>query len=268
MIPIQNKAGKPLSRDTIGSLNQKTTGALTKDTVKNLNLPKMGNPQGSTAPPSPRPSRQPAPNPRPVNPSPAPVQRLPDMTIPTLQHPLQKGQKTSLTQGQPLTKLQVCFGWNILDGRCDMDASAFLVTQTGKVPGDDWFVFYSQTVSPDGSVRFTNDASRRDREIIHVDFGRLDPAIQKIVFVLTINEAFQKNLNFSMIKDAYIRLLDGASGRELVSYKLEEYYPNVTSMTIGELYLHGGQWKFNPVGNGVHQDLAGQCAIYGVAISE
>ena len=31
-------------------------------------------------------------------------------------------------------------------------------------------------------------------------------------------------------------------------------------------YLHNGQWKFNPVGNGVHQDLAGQCRIYGVEI--
>ena len=39
------------------------------------------------------------------------------------------------------------------------------------------------------------------------------------------------------------------------------------SMTLGELYLHQGQWKFNPVGNGVHMDLAGQCALYGVTLA-
>ena len=38
-------------------------------------------------------------------------------------------------------------------------------------------------------------------------------------------------------------------------------------MTLGELYLHQGQWKFNPVGNGVHMDLAGQCALYGVTLA-
>ena len=43
--------------------------------------------------------------------------------------------------------------------------------------------------------------------------------------------------------------------------------PVVHGMTLGELYLHQGQWKFNPVGNGVHMDLAGQCALYGVTLA-
>ncbi len=98
-----------------------------------------------------------------------------------------------------------------------------------------------------------------------MDLGRLDPQVQKIVFVLTIDQAFSKNLHFGMLKDAYLRLLD-ERGQVLLSYQPEEYYPTVTSMTLGELYRHKGQWKFNPVGNGVHQDLAGQCAIYGVEL--
>ena len=69
-----------------------------------------------------------------------------------------------------------------------------------------------------------------------------------------------------MIKDAYIRILDPASNQELVSYKIDEYYANVTSMTIGELYMHNGAWKFNAVGNGVGKDLAGLCQQYGVQV--
>ena len=116
------------------------------------------------------------------------------------------------------------------------------------------------------SILHHNLAFTQNLGLTRVDFEKLDPTIQKIVFVLTINEAFEKNLNFSMIQDAYIQLFDGSTNQEIVSYYIEEYYPNVTSMTIGELYLHNGKWKFNPVGNGVHHDLAGQCAIYGVEI--
>ena len=45
---------------------------------------------------------------------------------------------------------------------------------------------------------------------------------------------------------------------------MDEYYSNVTSMMIGEIYLYHGTWKFNAVGNGVARDLAGLCELYGV----
>lgn len=292
MIEIPAKITQPLSKDTLASLNNKISEPISKETVLSLNTKQRNRTAGNTQripnqqassrpmPPSSVPgmnrgsqsgmnstnrTTQAAPPPQPViQPSPA----LPDMVVPNLTNPLRKGQKTTLDpQNRGLQSLKACFGWNIKDSRCDMDASAFLVTNTGKVPGDEWFVFYGQTVSPDSSVQFGEDPSRKDREVISVNFQRLNNSIQKIIFVLTINEAFENNLNFSMIKDAYIRILNGATNQELVSYKLDEYYSNVTSMTIGELYIHNGQWKFNPVGNGVHQDLAGQCAIYGVEIA-
>ena len=67
-----------------------------------------------------------------------------------------------------------------------------------------------------------------------------------------------------MLKDAYVRIIENSTNAELVSFKMSEYYSNVTSMTIGELYLHKGIWKFNAVGNGVARDLAGLCELYGV----
>ena len=74
------------------------------------------------------------------------------MALPPLPNPLGKGQKTALPV-QAGGKLRVCFGWNVSDQRCDVDASAFLVDARSQVPGDEWFVFYGQTQSPDGSVR-------------------------------------------------------------------------------------------------------------------
>lgn len=248
--------------------------AYTNQTVRTVNFragtktnsnPVQPKPQQSDYPPSPHPVQvQPVSAPQTVPSQPtAPAIKV--MTIPQLPNLLRKGQKAPLdAQNMGIRHVTLGFGWNVRDARCDLDASAFLVTDTGKVSGDDWFVFYGQDKSPDGSVAFSQ--GNADREIITVDFTRLDPHIRKIIFVLTINEAFQQKLNFSMICDPYVRIMDTQTGHVLLSYKMEDLYANVTSMTIGELYLHNGIWKFNPVGNGVQQDLAGQCAIYGVQI--
>ena len=63
-----------------------------------------------------------------------------------------------------------------------------------------------------------------------------------------------------------MRVLDPGTGRELVSFRPDASLKGITSMTMGEIYLKSGMWRFNPVGNGVKQDLAGQCGIYGVQI--
>ncbi len=183
--------------------------------------------------------------------------------IPVLQNKVQKGQKAMLSS-VPLHAVNACFGWNVTDGRCDVDVSAFLLGENGKVIGDTWFVFYGQTNSPDHSTKFIATSSK-DREEIQIDFTRLNSSVQKIVFVLTINDALKNRLHFGMLKDAYIRILD-PSGKELVSFMMTDYYSNVISMMIGELYQHKGAWKFNAIGNGVAKDLAGLCALYGVQV--
>ena len=249
--------------------NSQTVGAINYRAVRRKQeAPQVSQPAPASVPQqptrNPAPAFAAAPAPAPVQPA-APVQTIQKMAIPELSNLLRKGQKAPLEAG--IRGVTLGFGWNVRDSRCDIDASAFLVTGNGKVPGDDWFVFYGQDTSPDGSMVFAEDHTHTDREIITVDLTRLDSRIQKIVFVLTINEAFENHLNFSMIEDPYVRIMDTQTKRVLLSYRMEELYENVTSMTIGELYLHNGAWKFNPVGNGVHQDLAGQCAIYGVEIA-
>ena len=60
---------------------------------------------------------------------------------------LQKGQKVSLTKGNPgLTKVVVGLGWDTnrydTGGDFDLDAAAFLLTDTGKVSRQEDFVFF------------------------------------------------------------------------------------------------------------------------------
>lgn len=185
--------------------------------------------------------------------------------IPALKRTVRKGQKFPL-QLNGSAAVQACFGWHVSDARCDVDVSAFLLGEDGRVLGDDWFVFYGQPASPDRSVRWRL-SDGQDREIIEIDLDKIDAGVARVVFVLTINEALTQKLNFGMLRDTYVRILQRYDGAELVSFQMEEYYDNVISMMIGELYRHQGAWKFYAVGNGMARDLAGICQFYGVEVS-
>ena len=185
---------------------------------------------------------------------------------------LKKGQKTSLSKMNPnLDNIEVGLGWDIKNQACDLDASAFMLGANGKVVGDDWFVFYGQPSSPDGSIVHRGDskdgAGYGDDETISIRLSQMNPAVQKVVFVVTINEALTLGLNFSMVANAYVRIVDKSTNKELCKFNLTDYYSNVTSMVVGEIYKHNGEFKLNPVGDGVARDLAGLCEMYGVNVA-
>lgn len=258
MILPPEKITLPLQRNTIASgLNQKVSAPLSRTTLKTINCEsgqQLRNRETAGSAYTERPSF-PA--------TAAPAQQNSASIMPQFSAPVKKGQKVLLDRkNSGINRVDLCFGWKILDARCDVDVSAFLVCENGFVPNEDWFVFYGQNKSPDGSVRLKCG----ERSIIQVDLSCVTQDIKRIVFVVSIHEAFEKGLNFSMLRNVWVQVNDVFAGKELVSYQLEEYYSNVTSITICELYKHNGQWKFNPVGNGVNRDLAGQCAMYGVEI--
>lgn len=263
MVNIPERTERPLTKDTVLSINQRRIqGALNRQSVGNLNNNRN---RTATQQRDNTPNNQVRAGYSPVSPAPQQAQRRPaEMPIPRLQNKAQKGQKVQLASFGTLRTVRASMGWNVLNSSCDVDVSAFLL-KDGKVLGDAWFVFYGQEKSPDGSTVFSAN-SAPDRESISIDFTKLNPSVDRIVFILTINEATEKRLNFSMIKDAYIRIIDTLSNQELISFRIDEYYPNVISMTIGEIYLHNGMWKFNAVGNGVGKDLAGLCRQYGVQV--
>ncbi|MGN0606920.1 MAG: TerD family protein [Oscillospiraceae bacterium] len=186
---------------------------------------------------------------------------------------LKKGQKTSLSKINPaLNNIRVGLGWDVGSNTSyDLDSEIFLLGANEKVIGDDWFVFYGQLTSPDGAVVHHGDnktgIGEGDDEIIDINLSQLNPQVEKIVFVVTINEAKENGYNFGQIKNAYIRIIDNSNGKELVRFDLSEYYKEVVSMVIGELYLKGGEWRFNPVGMGTGDDLEGLCIRYGVNVA-
>ena len=120
---------------------------------------------------------------------------------------LQKGQKVSLTKGNPgLTKVVVGLGWDVnqfdTGGDFDLDAAAFLVTDAGKVSRAEDFVFYGNLTHPSGSVQHMGDnltgAGDGDDEQIRVDLSSVPANISKVVFTVTIYEAEARRQNFGL----------------------------------------------------------------------
>lgn len=187
---------------------------------------------------------------------------------------LKKGQKVDLTKSNPgLKKITVGLGWDVnrYDGpEFDLDASAFLLEGSGRVGNDNDFVFYSNARHPSDSVIYGGDnrtgAGEGDDEQISVDLGLVPANIERIAFTVTIYDAAERRQNFGQVSNAYVRIVDDATGQELVRYDLEEDFSIETAVVVGELYRHSGEWKFNAVGSGFQGGLEALCLNYGVNV--
>ncbi len=188
---------------------------------------------------------------------------------------LAKGQKVSLSKERPgVQKFMVGLGWdaNAFDGAdFDLDASAFMVGANGKCPTDKEFIFYGNPKHPSGSVETMGDnrtgAGDGDDEQIMVDLSKVPENVEKIAFTCTINEAEARGQNFGQVSNAYIHIMDQATGEEVIRYDLSEDFSIETAIVVGELYKHGGEWKFNAIGNGFQGGLAALCAYFGIEVA-
>ena len=189
---------------------------------------------------------------------------------------LSKGQKVDLTKGNPgLKNIMVGLGWdvNAFDSGADfdLDAAAFMVGENGKCPTEKEFVFYGNLEHPSGSVQHQGDnltgAGDGDDEQILVDLGKIPANVARIAFTVTIYEAETRRQNFGQVSNAFIRIVDEASGQELIRYDLGEDFSIETAVVVGELYRHNGEWKFNAIGSGFQGGLAALCGHYGIEVA-
>lgn len=188
---------------------------------------------------------------------------------------LQKGQKVSLTKGNPgLTKVVVGLGWDVnaydTGADFDLDAAAFMLTDSGKVTGSGDFIFFGNLTHASGSVTHLGDnltgVGDGDDEQIKIDLSKIPANITRIAFTVTIYEAESRRQNFGQVNNAFVRIYDENTGEELVRYDLGEDFSIETAAVFGELYRNNDEWKFNAIGSGYQGGLAALCANYGVEV--
>lgn len=188
---------------------------------------------------------------------------------------LSKGGNISLTKADAgLKVVMVGLGWDprVTDGaEFDLDASVFMVGETGKVISDANFIFYGQKKSACGAVEHLGDnrtgQGEGDDEQVKIDLSKIPADIRKLVFAVTIHEAEQRKQNFGMVSNSYMRVSNDSSNIELARFDLSEDYSIETAMIFGELYLHGTEWKFKAVGQGFAGGLHALATAHGVNLS-
>ncbi|MEY9845074.1 TerD family protein [Streptacidiphilus sp. MAP5-3] len=187
---------------------------------------------------------------------------------------LSKGGNVSLTKEAPgLTAVLVALGWDVrttTGADFDLDASALLLSSSGKVASDKDFVFYNNLKSQDGSVEHTGDnltgEGEGDDEIVKVNLTAVPANIEKIVFPVSIYDAENRQQNFGQVRNAYIRVVNQNGGGEIARYDLSEDASTETAMVFGELYRSGAEWKFRAIGQGYASGLRGIAQDYGVNV--
>lgn len=188
---------------------------------------------------------------------------------------LQKGQKVSITKGNPgLTNVVVGLGWDVnqfdTGGDFDLDTAAFLLADSGKVSKPEDFVFFGNLKHPSGCAEHMGDnltgAGDGDDEQIKINLSLVPENITKIAFAVTIYEAEARRQNFGQVNNAFIRIYNEANGEELLRYDLGEDFSIETAAVFGELYKNNGEWKFNAIGSGYQGGLAALCTNYGVEV--
>ena len=183
---------------------------------------------------------------------------------------LVKGQKVNLqkSDGGTLKRVVVGLGWDEAQPQksgglfgslfgstktqnIDCDASAFLCVG-GKVISSSDIVYFGNRKDNSGAVQHMGDnltgAGDGDDEQIIVDLQRVPQNYDKIIFVVNIYQARERNQQFGMIQNAFIRIVDADNNQELYRYNLSENYNGMTAMIFGEIYRHNGQWKFSAIG--------------------
>jgi tellurium resistance protein TerD len=177
---------------------------------------------------------------------------------------LSKGGNVSLTKAAPgLTAVAVGLGWDVRSTTgvdFDLDASALGLAENHKILSDEYFVFFNNLKSPDGSIEHTGDnltgEGEGDDEVINVDLANVPAQVTSIVFPVSIYDGDSRGQSFGQVRNAFNRVVNAAD--------LSEDASTETAMVFGELYRNGPEWKFRAIGQGYASGLAGIARDFGV----
>jgi len=169
---------------------------------------------------------------------------------------MQAGQNTALAGG-PIT---ISIALDNPVSALELDVSAFMLTESGKVTGDAGMVFYGQPQSSDGSVSVDAAAKR-----FSIDLGRVPANITRIAFTLTIDQGLKRGQRFNMLNGATLSV---AGSGEPLRFAPDVKQMSETALILGEVYQRNGQWKFRAVGQGFNGGLGPLARHFGVDISD
>lgn len=181
---------------------------------------------------------------------------------------LKKGSTINLSKEvEGLSNILLGLGWDVATSskkglfsftkstpNIDCDASAFMLNADGKLPNSKSIVYFGNLMSNCKSIIHTGDnltgEGEGDDEQLLVYLDKVPSNINEIILTVNIYSAQSRQQHFGMIENAFIRIVDKDTNKELAKFNLTEDYSGKTAMIFGSLKRVNSQWEFKAIGEG------------------
>ncbi|GHF34372.1 hypothetical protein GCM10010218_14410 [Streptomyces mashuensis] len=161
--------------------------------------------------------------------------------------------------------------WTPGPGVPDVDASALLLGDDGRVRSDEDFVFYNQPRHPSGLVRHLRKKRLVEgaTDSLEADLTALEAAVARVVLAASADGGA-----FGQVKDLCLLVYDArdevgaADSVPIARFDVRPETGDETAMLCGELYRRGDGWKFRALGQGYASGLLGLATEFGITVEE
>ena len=169
---------------------------------------------------------------------------------------LSKGGNINLAkEANGVTEFSIGLGWDVAAQagiEFDLDVAAIPLNAQGKADDpDEGLIFYNHPNWKD-AIKHSGDnrtgAGAGDDETIVVDTTKVPASVEKIIVVVNIHDAKNRQQNFGMVNNAYCNLYAKGNTTPLAKFDLTEDASMSRCIVFCQLYRHNGDWKFKALG--------------------
>ncbi|MDJ0286498.1 MULTISPECIES: TerD family protein [Bacillus] len=168
---------------------------------------------------------------------------------------LQMGANTVLNS--PKGQLSISYE---VSSAIDISLTAFLLTDSNLVQGDNGIIFYNQPESATGVATLlpAEISDQLKRHQLNFDMSKVPVGITKMAITLTED----RGIGFSHVKNLQAEIRTG----DEVLYLTPVSFTNEKGIVVVELYIRNSETKARSIWRGFDSGLEGLCKLYGVEV--
>lgn len=165
--------------------------------------------------------------------------------------------KEATSNGVKLDKIAVGLGWDICETPSktfDLDVWALAITTDGIKKKN--LVYFANKVDSSQKIVHCGDnltgAGEGDDETININLSELPENYKSILIGVTIYNAARKNQSFKDVNNAFLRIYDRTTSKEICKYsdEFKANFGDFATVLFGVISKNGSTWEFKAVGEG------------------